>query len=58
MSREKDHKTEDQETDATQPAEKPVSLHPLKFEEAVRDLLRVSSSKKGEGHGRRKSGGN
>ena len=23
------------------PAEKPVSLHPLKFEEAVKDLLRV-----------------
>jgi hypothetical protein len=23
------------------PAEKPISLHPLKFEEAVQDLLRV-----------------
>ena len=29
------------------PAEKPVSLHPLKFEEAVRDLLKVKPKKKG-----------
>ncbi len=27
--------------DARQPAEKPISLRPLKFEEAVGDLLRV-----------------
>lgn len=27
------------------PAEKPVSLHPLKFEEAVGDLLRVTPSR-------------
>jgi len=27
------------------PAEKPVSLHPLKFEEAVEGLLRVKSGK-------------
>lgn len=26
----------------TAPAEKPVSLHPLKFEEAVRDLLSIN----------------
>ncbi len=28
------------------PAEKPVSLHPLKFEEAMRDLLRVKPEPK------------
>ena len=27
------------------PAEKPVSLHPLKFEEAVKDLLKVKPEK-------------
>jgi len=31
------------------PAEKPVSLHPLEFEEAVRDLLKAKSD-----NGRRK----
>ena len=41
MSCDKDNKAEDQESGATQPAEKPVSLHPLKFEEAVRDLIRA-----------------
>ena len=30
---------------SNKPAEKPVSLHPLKFEEAVRDLLRVRPDK-------------
>lgn len=29
------------ESGSTKPAEKPVSLHPLEFEDAVRDLLRV-----------------
>jgi len=33
-------------SDAKKPAEKPVSLHPLKFEEAVRDLLGVKPDKK------------
>ncbi len=28
------------------PAEKPISLHPLKFEEALSDLLRVKPAKK------------
>ena len=28
------------------PAEKPISLHPLKFEEAVVDLLKVKPPKK------------
>ena len=28
------------------PAEKPISLHPLKFEEAVADLLKVKPSQK------------
>ena len=27
--------------EAKKPAEKPISLHPLKIEEAVRDLLKV-----------------
>lgn len=27
------------------PAEKPISLHPLKFEEAVVDLLKVKPSR-------------
>jgi hypothetical protein len=31
---------------AKKPAEKPVSLHPLEFEEAVRDLLRVKPKQK------------
>ena len=35
------------------PAEKPVSLRPLEFEEAVRDLLRVKPGKEG-GNGKRK----
>ena len=30
------------------PAEKPVSLHPLEFEDAVRDLLRVKPEKREE----------
>ena len=30
--------------DKSKPAEKPVSLHPLKFEEAVRGLLKVRPS--------------
>ena len=29
-------------------ATKAISLHPLKFEEAVRDLLRVGPSEKGD----------
>lgn len=28
------------------PAEKPISLHPLKFEEAVVDLLKVKPSRR------------
>ncbi len=31
----------DKSEDTKKPAEKPISLRPLKFEEAVRDLLRV-----------------
>lgn len=40
-------KTEEQRLeDAKKPAEKPVSRKPLKFEEAVRDLLRVKPESK------------
>lgn len=35
----------------TAPAEKPVSLHPLKFEEAVRDLLKVKPKGVNKGAG-------
>lgn len=38
-----DQKPEDE---AKKPAEKPVSLHPLKFEEALSDLLKVKPLKK------------
>ena len=31
--------------EAKKPAEKPISLHPLKFEEAVHDLLKVRPAK-------------
>lgn len=36
----------DKSSNARKPAEKPVSLHPLKFEEAVADLLKVKLPKK------------
>lgn len=35
----------DKSSSTRKPAEKPVSLHPLKFEEAVADLLRVKPEK-------------
>lgn len=34
-------KVEDKSSSTRKPAEKPISLHPLKFEEAVADLLKV-----------------
>jgi len=41
------------ESNKPKPAEKPISLKPLKFEEAVKGLLRVkpSDQKKGENKG-------
>ena len=41
--------------DARQPAEKPVSLHPVKFEEAVANLIRVKPDS--QRHLGRSSGG-
>lgn len=35
--------------DKPSPAEKPISLYPLKFEEAVKDLLKVKPSRKKAG---------
>lgn len=35
----------DQADDKKKPAEKPISLAPLKFEEAVTDLLKVKPSR-------------
>ncbi len=34
-----------------EPAEKPISLHPLKFEEAVKDLLTVKPDNVGRSKG-------
>jgi hypothetical protein len=45
------------DSEAKKPAEKPISLHPLKFEEAVRDLLRVVHPRKGVGDGGRRREG-
>ena len=35
--------TESADSESRQSAEKPISLQPLKFEEAVRDLLKVKA---------------
>ena len=35
-------------TEGKKPAEKPVSLHPLKFKEALSDLLKVKPGRKRE----------
>ena len=40
---------------AMKPAEKPVSLHPLKFEEAVKNLLKVEPGKRGGSNGRKRN---
>lgn len=54
---------EKNQQDKPKPAEKPISLHPLKFEEAVEGLLRVepelgkvSHLKGDKADGRRKTG--
>lgn len=44
MGKEPEKKSDDFEEEAKKPAEKPVSLHPLKFEEALSGLLKTSSA--------------
>jgi hypothetical protein len=43
-----DHPSSMSESDKGKSAEKPVSLHPLEFEEALRDLVTAGSGKRSE----------
>lgn len=47
-SRRRRTRSDSRDSESPKPAEKPVSLHPLEFEDAVKGLFQVKRGKKGD----------